>query len=93
MDKVVELYMENIVRLHDTPVSIVSNRDARFTSRVWKEIYEATGAELKISIAFCSVLYCILKLMDNLKELSRSKKICLDHVFWIGKAIGKTKYL
>lgn len=31
MDKLVQLYMKNIVRLHCTTVSIYSNRDARFT--------------------------------------------------------------
>ena len=37
MDQLVKLYMDNIVRLHGTPLSIVSDRDARFTARVWKE--------------------------------------------------------
>ena len=34
MDKLVKLYMDNIVRLHGTPISIVSDRDARFTARI-----------------------------------------------------------
>ena len=52
MDKLVQLYMDNIVRLHGTLVSIVSDRDARFTSKVWKEFQEAMGTELKFSTAF-----------------------------------------
>jgi hypothetical protein len=33
MDRLAELYIKEIVRLHGVPVSIVSDRDPRFTSR------------------------------------------------------------
>ena len=33
IEKLAELYVKEIVRLHGTPVSIVSDRDPRFTSR------------------------------------------------------------
>ena len=33
MDRLTEIYMGEIVRLHGIPLSIVSNRDPRFTSR------------------------------------------------------------
>ena len=33
MDKLAELYVQNIVRLHGVPKSIVSDRDSRFTSK------------------------------------------------------------
>jgi len=33
--KLAELYIRKIVRLHGIPASIVSDRDARFTSRFW----------------------------------------------------------
>ena len=33
LDKLAELYIKEIVRLHGIPVSIISNRDPRFTSR------------------------------------------------------------
>ena len=32
LDKLAELYISDIVRLHGVPLSIVSNRDLRFTS-------------------------------------------------------------
>ena len=38
MDRLAELYVSEIVRLHGIPLSIVSNRDPRFTSRFWKEL-------------------------------------------------------
>ena len=38
IEKLVELYVKEIVRLHGTPVSIVSDRDPRFTSRFWPNL-------------------------------------------------------
>ena len=52
MDQLAELYVEEIVRLHGVPLSIVLNRDPRFTSRFWKELQSTLGTKLKFSIAF-----------------------------------------
>ena len=38
MQKLAEMYIEEIVRLHGIPSSIVSDRDPRFTSRFWKSV-------------------------------------------------------
>ena len=38
MDRLTELYVKEIVRLHSVPLSIVSDRDPGFTSRFWKEL-------------------------------------------------------
>ena len=38
MDRLAELYVNEIFRLHGILVSIVSDRDPRFTSRFWKEL-------------------------------------------------------
>ena len=37
-DKLAELYIKEIVRLHRIPVSIISDRDPRFTSRFWGKL-------------------------------------------------------
>ncbi|KAL4017799.1 hypothetical protein IC575_021371 [Cucumis melo] len=47
-----QLYMSEIVRLHGVPVSIVSDRDACFTSKFWKGLQTAMGTRLDFSTAF-----------------------------------------
>ncbi|KAG8503424.1 hypothetical protein CXB51_001334 [Gossypium anomalum] len=38
--------------LHRVPISIISNRDPRFTSRFWSKLQEALGTHLHFSTAF-----------------------------------------
>ncbi|KAA0032070.1 pol protein [Cucumis melo var. makuwa] len=47
-----QFYMTEIVRLHGVPVSIISDRDARFTSKFWKGLQLALGTRLDFSTAF-----------------------------------------
>ena len=46
------LYIREIVRLHGVLVSIVSDRDPRFTTHFWKSFQKAMGTQLMMSIAF-----------------------------------------
>ena len=52
LDKLVELYIKEIVRLHRIPISIISNRDPRFTSRFWAKLKKALGTRLNFSTTF-----------------------------------------
>ena len=52
MNRLAELYMKKIVQLHGVLLSIVLNRDPRFTSRFWKELQSALGTRLNFSTAF-----------------------------------------
>ena len=52
LDKLAELYIREIVRLHGIPVSIISDRDPRFTSKFWEKLQAALGTKLKRSTAF-----------------------------------------
>ena len=52
MDRLAELYVKEIVRLHGVSLSIVSDRDPRFTSRFWKELQSALGTRLQFSTTF-----------------------------------------
>nr|GEY96963.1 Gag protease polyprotein [Tanacetum cinerariifolium] len=52
VSRLAEIFQQEIVRLHDTPSAIVSDRDPRFTSRFWKGLQKAWGTRLKFSTAF-----------------------------------------
>jgi len=47
LERLISLYVSEIVRLHDVPSSIVSDRDPRFTSRFWESLHKALGTKLK----------------------------------------------
>ncbi|GJT39606.1 putative reverse transcriptase domain-containing protein [Tanacetum coccineum] len=51
-EKLTRLYMKEIVARHGIPVSIISDRDSHFTSRVWKSLNEALGTQLNLSTAY-----------------------------------------
>ena len=52
MDRLAELYVKEIVRLHRIPLSIVYDREPRFTSRFWKELQSALGTQLNFNTTF-----------------------------------------
>ena len=52
LEKLAQLYVDEIVRLHGVPVSIVSDRDPRFTSRFWPSLQAALGTRLHFSTSF-----------------------------------------
>ena len=47
-----ERYMQEVVRLHGVPVSIVSDRDSRFTSHYWVSLQDSLGSKLNYATAF-----------------------------------------
>ena len=51
-EQLAELYIREIVRLHEVPLSIVFDRDARFTSRFWHGFQSTMGTDLDLSTAF-----------------------------------------
>ncbi|CAH9101779.1 unnamed protein product [Cuscuta epithymum] len=52
LEKLAKLYIQEIVRLHGVPKSIISDRDSRFTSHFWKCVQQSLGTKLKFSTAF-----------------------------------------
>src|SRR3954470_22817427 len=46
------LFFDHIFRLHGLPKSIVSDRDAKFTSKFWKSLFQTLGTKLAMSTAF-----------------------------------------
>ncbi|GKE04478.1 putative reverse transcriptase domain-containing protein [Tanacetum coccineum] len=51
-EKLMRLYMKEIVTRHGVPISIISDRDGRFTSLFWKALHEALGTRLDMSTAY-----------------------------------------
>ncbi|XP_021975263.1 uncharacterized protein LOC110870386 [Helianthus annuus] len=51
-EKMAEIYMNEVVSQHGVPVSIISDRDTRFTSRYWQRFHESVGTRLHISTAY-----------------------------------------
>ena len=52
LDRLADLYCREIIRLHSVPLSIISDRDPRFTSRFWQSLQQALGTQLRFSTAF-----------------------------------------
>ena len=51
-EKLAEIYVREVVSRHGVPISIVSDRDVRFTSRFWKKFHEELGTRLHFSTAY-----------------------------------------
>ena len=52
LEKLAQLYVDEIVKLHGVPVLIVSYRDPKFTSRFWPSLQTALGTLLHFSKTF-----------------------------------------
>nr|GEX27897.1 putative reverse transcriptase domain-containing protein [Tanacetum cinerariifolium] len=52
MNKLARLYMKKVVTRHGIPVSIICDRDPRFTSNFWKAFQKAMGIRLDMSTAY-----------------------------------------
>ncbi|XP_042409757.1 uncharacterized protein LOC121998771 [Zingiber officinale] len=51
LERLAELYCREIIRLHGVSLSIISDRDPRFTLRFWQSLQQAMGTELRFSTA------------------------------------------
>ncbi|KAD7479059.1 hypothetical protein E3N88_02195 [Mikania micrantha] len=52
LEKLTRIYMKEIVSRHGVPVSIISDRDSRFTAHFWKSLHKALGTRLDMSTAY-----------------------------------------
>ncbi|GJX30850.1 putative reverse transcriptase domain-containing protein [Tanacetum coccineum] len=52
MEKLMKPYMKEVVTRHGVPVSIISDRDGRVTSLLWKALNKALGTRLDMSTAY-----------------------------------------
>ncbi|KAD2805709.1 hypothetical protein E3N88_39086 [Mikania micrantha] len=52
MDRLAKLYVNEIVSRHGVPISIISDRDSRFTSRFWQTLQNALGTQINMSTSY-----------------------------------------
>ncbi|GJY12955.1 putative reverse transcriptase domain-containing protein [Tanacetum coccineum] len=52
MEKLMKLYMKEVVTRHGVPISIISDHDGRFTSLFWQALHKALGTRLDMSTAY-----------------------------------------
>ncbi|GJY67291.1 putative reverse transcriptase domain-containing protein [Tanacetum coccineum] len=52
MEKLTRQYLKEVVSRHGAPVSIISDRDSKFTSQLWQSLNKALGTQLDMSPAY-----------------------------------------
>jgi hypothetical protein len=72
VDKFAKLYVNEVIRLYGVPVSIVLDRDPRFTSRLWPDLQRALGTEVNLSTTFHSQTNGQSESIQTLEDLLRS---------------------
>ena len=70
LNRFVRIYIEEIMKLHGVPSSIVSDQDPRFTSHFWGGLHEVLGSQLKFSTTF------IHRQMVSQRELLGLSRTC-----------------
>ncbi|MCO5552111.1 hypothetical protein L7F22_005621 [Adiantum nelumboides] len=48
---IAQVFVKEIVRLHGIPARIISDRDAKFTSKFWQAMFQSLGTQLNLSTA------------------------------------------
>ncbi|GJW21328.1 putative reverse transcriptase domain-containing protein, partial [Tanacetum coccineum] len=89
MEKLMKLYMKEVVTRHGVPVSIVSDREGRFTSLLWQALHKALGTRLDMKeLRVDDKLHFVeepIEVMDReIKQLKRSR-IPIIKVRWNSK--------
>ncbi|KAJ9553073.1 hypothetical protein OSB04_017118 [Centaurea solstitialis] len=51
-EQLAKIYVDEVVSRHGVPVSIISDRDVRFTSRFWERFHSELGTKLHFSTAY-----------------------------------------
>ncbi|GKD57487.1 putative reverse transcriptase domain-containing protein [Tanacetum coccineum] len=52
MDKLARMYLKEVVTRHGIPLSIICDRDPRFTSNFWRSLQNALGTSLDMSTVY-----------------------------------------
>jgi hypothetical protein len=52
VEKLAQIYINEIVSRHGVPLSILSDRDGRFTSHFWRALQKSLGTQLDLSTTY-----------------------------------------
>jgi hypothetical protein len=69
---IAEIFMKEIFRLHGIPKMVISDRDVKFTSTFWKELFAGLNTNLNFSTSYHP------QTMGKLNERTRLWKICYE---------------
>ena len=73
--------------MHGVPRTIVSDRDAKFVSKLWDSLQKALGTTLRMSTAFYSQIDGQSEWMiQTLEDMLR------DHGYYLGSGVGRIIY-
>jgi len=70
--EVAQVFIREIVELHGVPKKIVLDKDAKFTSKFWKELFEGLGTNLAFNTTYHSQIDEQIKRVNRiLKDMLR----------------------
>nr|GEW27847.1 hypothetical protein [Tanacetum cinerariifolium] len=88
LDKVARLYLNRIVARHGTPVSIICDRDGRFTSNFWRSFQNALGTDISMSTAYHPETDGqIERTIQTPKDMLRACVSILAKAYWFGHPV------
>nr|GEW82673.1 putative reverse transcriptase domain-containing protein [Tanacetum cinerariifolium] len=74
LDKLARLYLNMIVSRHGIPVSIICDRDGRFTSNFWRSFQKALGTDIKTTEKIVLIKQIIQAAQDRQKSYADLKR-------------------
>nr|GEX39971.1 putative reverse transcriptase domain-containing protein [Tanacetum cinerariifolium] len=88
MEKLMKLYMKEVVTRHGVPVSIIFDRDGRFTSLFWQALHKALGTQLDMKLHVDDKLQFVeepVEIVDREIKQLKISRIPIIKVRWNSK--------
>ena len=98
-EEAARLFFKNVVKYWELPKSIISDRDPRFTGRLWTELFKLLGSELHFSTSFHpqtdgqtervnALLECYLRYFVSANQKDWTKLLDIAQFHTICKRVG-----
>ncbi|GJY45620.1 RNA-directed DNA polymerase, eukaryota, reverse transcriptase zinc-binding domain protein, partial [Tanacetum coccineum] len=82
MEKLMRQYLKEVVSKHGVPVSIISDRDGRFTSQYWQSLIKALGkVRIDTYLWWSFLTTTVITLVSKLHHLRLYMVASVDHLF------------